>query len=162
MGKLLSRLRPSPPSSFTGQSSAVCWKEILRPLPFMPDVNPAAIETAAALLQAYAAGKRDFSNLSLIAANLSSADLKGADLSYADFSEADLSQANLRGADLSYARLREANLTGADLRGAMLIGTDLRDAILADARLKDADYDPEATRFPAGFDLAAADMRADR
>jgi uncharacterized protein YjbI with pentapeptide repeats len=120
------------------------------------------IATEAALLQAYAAGQRAFSGLSLSQANLSGCDLKGADLSYAELSDADLSEANLRGADLSYATLREANLTGTDLRGAMLIGTDLRQAVITDANFHDADYDPAETHFPEGFDPVQADMKSDR
>jgi hypothetical protein len=121
-----------------------------------------AIDTAEVILQAYAAGKRNFENANLIAAKLRSVDLKGADLSYADLSHADLSHANLRGADLSYANLCGANLSGTDLRGAMLIGTDLRDAILDSANLHEADYDPETTQFPHSFDPMSAGLRADR
>ncbi|MGD1905081.1 MAG: pentapeptide repeat-containing protein [Leptolyngbyaceae cyanobacterium] len=63
---------------------------------------------------------------------------------------------NLRGADLSYANLGEANLTDADLRGAMLIGTNLRTAVMVSAKVESADYDPEETHFPPGFDPIAA------
>ena len=44
----------------------------------------------------------------------------------------------------------------------MLIGTDLRDARLEGAVLQEADYDPDATQFPSGFDITAANMRPDR
>ena len=44
----------------------------------------------------------------------------------------------------------------------MLIGTDLRNARLAGANLAEADYDPEATRFPEGFDPTTAGLKADR
>jgi uncharacterized protein YjbI with pentapeptide repeats len=120
------------------------------------------IDTEAALRQAYAAGQRAFSGLSLSQADLRDIDLKGADLSYAELNDADLRGANLRGVDLSYAALREANLTNADLRGAMLIGTDLRQAIITNANFHDADYDPVETHFPEGFDPTAAQMKSDR
>jgi uncharacterized protein YjbI with pentapeptide repeats len=101
-----------------------------------------SVETAEALLEAYRIGQRNFANTSLVSADLSGVDLKGADLSYADFSDADLSQASLR--------------------GAMLIGTDLREAIVEQTQFQAADYDPDETHFPKGFDLKAAGMRADR
>ena len=92
--------------------------------------------TAERLLQAYAAGRRNFSGLdiepgvNLSGANLAGIDLSDTDLLFSDFSYADLSQANLSGAILSNANLRGANLsdtdlTGADLTGADLTGTDL-------------------------------------
>lgn len=121
-----------------------------------------AINTPAALLNAYTSGQRSFSGLSLGPADLKGVDLKGADLSYADLSNADLSQANLRGTDLSYASLREANLTEADLRGAMLIGTNLRQANITATNFHEADYDPTETQFPEGFDPVDAAMRSDR
>ena len=121
-----------------------------------------AIATAADLLQAYAQGQRAFVNINLPATTLTGENLKGADLSYADFSEANLRGTNLRGADLSYANLREADLTAADLRGAMLIGTDLRLAQVTGTQFHDADYDPQETHFPSGFDPTAAEMRSDR
>ena len=120
------------------------------------------IETVEALIQAYTEGERNFTGASLASVDLKGTDLKGADLSYSDLSDADLSQANLRGVDLSYAILRGANLSNADLRGAMLIGSDLQEAILTAADLKDADYDPQETRFPLGFDPSKAAMRSDR
>ncbi|HIK43681.1 MAG TPA: pentapeptide repeat-containing protein [Leptolyngbyaceae cyanobacterium M65_K2018_010] len=120
------------------------------------------IATAADLLKAYAAGQRNFEYVVLAEADLTGADLKGSDFSYADFSGANLSQANLRGADLSYANLAQANLTAADLRGSMLIGTDLRTTILTGTQLDMADYDPQATHFPAGFDPVQQGLKADR
>lgn len=125
-------------------------------------VSVTAITTAEALSAAYQVGQRSFASLSLPSANLSQINLKGADLSYADFSGANLSGADLRGADLSYARLGETNLTGADLRGAMLIGTDLREAIVENTLFQAADYDPDETHFPSGFDPKVAQLKADR
>lgn len=121
-----------------------------------------SIDSAAELLQAYTAGHRNFTGVSLVDSDLSHADLKGADLSYVDFSRVNLSHANLRGADLSYANLYEADLSGADLRGAMLIGSDLRNTILDSTNFNQADYDPEATQFPLNFDPTKAGMRSDR
>ncbi|MGD1941426.1 MAG: pentapeptide repeat-containing protein [Leptolyngbyaceae cyanobacterium] len=129
----------------------------------MSDVQDVSIlNTTEALCQAYRAGQRAFSGLSLSQADLRECDLKGADLSYAELSDADLTRANLRGTDLSYASLRSANLTETDLRGAMLIGTDLRQALLTGTQLHDADYDPAETLFPKGFDPAKAGMKQDR
>jgi len=134
----------------------ICQKRV------MSASHPAAINTADALRQAYAAGQRYFSGITLTHTNLSQLTLKGSDLSYTDLSHTDLSQANLRGVDFSYAMLRGTNLSQADLRGAMLIGTDLRDATLSGANLDAADYDPDETQFPSGFDPTTAGMRADR
>ncbi len=141
--------------------SGILNKNDISLVTLMSEVS-SSVETAEALLEAYRIGQRNFANTSLVSADLSGVDLKGADLSYADFSDADLSQASLRGADLSYARLCGTNLTAADLRGAMLIGTDLREAIVEQTQFQAADYDPDETHFPKGFDLKAAGMRADR
>ncbi|MEY3300362.1 MAG: hypothetical protein RLZZ597_3622 [Cyanobacteriota bacterium] len=127
-----------------------------------PSVPVSQIVTAADLLKAYAAGQRNFEYVMLAEADLLGADLKGCDFSYADFSGANLSTANLRGADLSYANLSYANLTEADLRGAMLIGTALRTAILTAAQFHQADYDPDETHFPPGFDPVQQGLKADR
>lgn len=131
-------------------------------IPQSSNGNNTSITTVAALIQAYAKGERNFSTISLVAADLNGVDLKGADLSYADFSDANLRKTNLRGADLSYARLCNAQLSEADLRGAMIIGTDLREAQLTSTLLQEADYDPKNTHFPTGFKSASAGMRADR
>ncbi|MEB3314243.1 MAG: pentapeptide repeat-containing protein [Cyanobacteriota bacterium] len=129
----------------------------------MTDPLPASpVLTATVLLQLYHSGQRNFETVILVGANLAGADLKGADFSYADFSGANLRGANLRGADLSYANLAEADLRDADLRGAMLIGTDLKTATVTATQWTAADYDPETTHFPPGFDASAAGMKADR
>jgi len=128
----------------------------------MSEVIPNPIASAADLLNQYIAGKRDFTSIELSAVDLRSANLKGADLSYAELSGADLSGANLRGVDLSYANLSETNLNGANLRGAILIGTDLRHTKLETADLREADYDPDTTHFPPGFDPMQAGMRSIR
>jgi uncharacterized protein YjbI with pentapeptide repeats len=64
--------------------------------------------------------------VSLVAANLSDANLSDANLIVADLSKADLSDAKLIGADLSNVKLNEANLSDADLKGASLSEANLR------------------------------------
>jgi uncharacterized protein YjbI with pentapeptide repeats len=86
---------------------------------------------------------RLLSEIALVDAKLSGADLPKADLSGADLSGADLSGADLSGADLSvaflnYADLRGADLSGASLSGALLGRADLSGAFLARADLSDA------------------------
>lgn len=83
------------------------------------------------------------------------ADLRGArlvetDLRDTDFTEADLREANLRKADAGGAVFRRADLRLADLRGS-----DLSTADLLQTRLTGA-LASEHTRWPAGFDHAAA------
>nr|WP_208903805.1 pentapeptide repeat-containing protein [Streptomyces incarnatus] len=83
------------------------------------------------------------------------ADLRGArlvetDLRDADFTEADLREANLRKADAGGAVFHRTDLRLADLRGS-----DLSTADLLQARLTGA-LASEHTRWPAGFDHAAA------
>ena len=83
------------------------------------------------------------------------ADLRGArmvetDLRDADFTEADLREANLRKAHAGRAVFRSADLRLADLRGSDLSTADLLDARLTGAMAS------EHTRWPAGFDHAAA------
>ncbi|MBN3906179.1 MAG: pentapeptide repeat-containing protein [Nostoc sp. NMS1] len=124
----------------------------------MPEVNSQHINTAATLVESYAAGKRDFSKAELGNADLQGINLKGSDLSYADLSEANLSGANLRGTDLSFADLGQANLRDADLRGALLISANLRQTDLKGAKLEKADYD-RSTHFPQYFDPAKAGMQ---
>lgn len=128
----------------------------------MSEVIPNAIANTVELLNQYAVGKRDFTSIELSGVDLRSANLKGADLSYAELSGTNLSGANLRGVDLSYANLNQANLSEANLRGAILIGTDLRHAKLETADLREADYEPDTTHFPPGFDPIQAGMRSRR
>lgn len=128
----------------------------------IPSIPASDITTPDTLVDAYGAGQRNFEYLALPDADLSGFDLKGADLSYADLSGSDLSRTNFRGADLSYANLGKANLSEADLRGAMLIGTDLRSATLTKTLFQAADYDPQETQFPAGFDPKQHGLKADR
>jgi hypothetical protein len=83
------------------------------------------------------------------------ADMRGArlvetDLRDADFTEADMREANLRKADAGGAVFRRADLRLADLRGSDMSTADLREARLTGALAS------EHTRWPAGFDHAAA------
>lgn len=71
--------------------------------------------------------------------------LIGADLRGANLSETDLSGSNLSGTNLSWADLSGANLSEADLSK-----TNLNKADLSETRYN------EGTRWPAGFDPAAA------
>jgi uncharacterized protein YjbI with pentapeptide repeats len=85
--------------------------------------------TAQELLQLFALGERNFSDL----------DLSGIDLAEAELPRINLNRTNLTGAklicaDLTSASLREANLTGANFKGA-----DLTSAYLTYANLTSAD-----------------------
>ncbi|YAF97828.1 MAG: pentapeptide repeat-containing protein [Nodularia sp. CChRGM 3473] len=125
----------------------------------MSEVNSQHIvNTAATLVDRYAAGQRDFSRVELGNAELSGVNLKGCDLSYADLSEANLQGANLRGTDLSFADLSQANLRDADLRGALLMSANLRDANLQGTKLEKADCDRN-THFPQKFDPVQAGLQ---
>ena len=125
----------------------------------MSEVNSQQfINTAATIVEEYAAGKRDFSRAELGDADLRGVNLKGADLSYADLSEANLTGANLRGTDLSFADLSQANLQDADIRGALLMSANLRQANLQSTKLEKADCD-RTTNFPQDFDPVKAGMQ---
>ncbi|MBN3896918.1 MAG: pentapeptide repeat-containing protein [Nostoc sp.] len=125
----------------------------------MPEVNSQQpINSAATLVESYAAGKRDFSKAELGNADLQGINLKGSDLSYADLSEANLNGANLRGTDLSFADLSQANLRDTDLRGALLMSANLCQADLKGANLEKADYD-RSTHFPQDIDPVKAGMQ---
>jgi len=106
------------------------------------------------LLQKYAQGKRDFSDISLNECTLSGAKLphiilRGADLRVVNLSTANLSQGDLQravlnvsrlsGANLSQTNLREAQLNVANLIRAVLVGADLSDASLIRSELLRAD-----------------------
>ncbi len=97
------------------------------------------------ILEAYAKGKRDFTQQELSELNLAKAFLpgisfyesklgranfQGAELSRADFGKAHLSQATMVNANLDDAYLGYADLSGADLRGANLAGANLKYANL--------------------------------
>lgn len=113
---------------------------------------------------------------SLVAPELSGADLYRADLRGADLSQANLSQVNLRRAVLRRSDLNEANLVLADLNGAnlsqaVLDRANLRGAKLNGAKLGEVDLSQanlrgahlhDATLFKAnltGSDLRRASLR---
>lgn len=122
------------------------------------------------LVERYAAGERDFSDVDLIDVELEGVELSAiclarsslcqaflsrAVLVRADLSETNLMGANLESAVLSHAGLGEANLMGAVLRDAVLDGADVTRAnlVYVDARradLRGADL--------CGADLAGADL----
>jgi hypothetical protein len=90
----------------------------------------------------------------LVGANLQAALLGGAHLQ-----DASLRDADLRGAFLVYAQLSHVSLHGTDLRGADLRCTQLEGARhLEHADLRGAVADSK-TRWPAGFDAAAAGVQ---
>lgn len=118
----------------------------MKPLP-SPDA-------AATMLQKYAQGERDFSNIKLNECVLSGAKLpqiilRGADLNVVNLSTANLSQGDLQqavlnvsrlsGANLSQANLQEAQLNVANLIRAILVGANLTGASLIRAELLRAD-----------------------
>ncbi|WP_371777712.1 pentapeptide repeat-containing protein [Streptomyces sp. NBC_01438] len=83
------------------------------------------------------------------------ADLRGAKLVETDLRDADFTETDLREANLRKAVAHGAVFQRADLRLADLRGTDLSTANLVGARLTGA-VASEHTRWPAGFDRAAA------
>ncbi|WP_437968153.1 toll/interleukin-1 receptor domain-containing protein [Sorangium sp. So ce260] len=85
------------------------------------------------LLTRYAAGEREFCNVSLSGAELSGANLSDADFSGANLSGAKLFDANLTGAKLSDAILYGADLSHADFSAANLVGANLTRANLFSA-----------------------------
>ncbi|MDH6612502.1 hypothetical protein M2164_008137 [Streptomyces sp. SAI-208] len=132
---------------------------------WFPEVNlDRACMEAAGLYHA------NLTQASLVSVNLRHADLTTAILRrtrcvLADVRAAKLVETDLRDADFTSTDLREANLRKAvahgavfhraDLRMADLRGTDLSTADLVEARLTGA-LVSEHTRWPAGFDHAAA------
>jgi len=71
----------------------------------------------------------DMSQTTFISADLGGANLSGLSLYDTDFTNATMVVANLSGADLTAANLSGANLTGANLTGANLTGANLSGAI---------------------------------
>ncbi len=102
------------------------------------------------LLNAYASGRRDFTNKDISLQNLQKVNLsgsnfhhsrmikinfQGADLSSTDFTDCDLRQGMLRNANLGRSYLSYANLEGTDLRGADLSYAHFKDTKLKGANL---------------------------
>ena len=101
------------------------------------------IMSAADLLQAYQNGRRDFSRIIILDAELEGADLPGIDLSHAKLKRANLRGANLSDGtlvltDLQQADLNNANLSSANLKGVKLDGAVLQQANLNDCELTEA------------------------
>ena len=86
--------------------------------------------------------------------SLMNADLRSADLSDSDLRGADLNGAHLEGADLIRADLSEANLSRTHLSEADLSGTHLQAADLGNADLRDADL--------SGADLSGANVTTEQ
>lgn len=127
--------------------------------------------TAAKLLQHYALGERDFSDIhldegSLAGAklphvNLQRASLKAANLSAADLSHSNLQQAactmgRLSGVNLSQAQLQRAQFNVANLIQAVLVDADLTRASLVQAELLRANLSNSKL---VGANLQEADLR---
>ncbi len=84
------------------------------------------------------------SGISLVAKNLSYADLSGMDLSNKDFSNSILYRANLsntilNGTNLSGADLRNANLKGSSINNPILFNTDFKNADFTDSTITNTD-----------------------
>ncbi|WP_336365433.1 pentapeptide repeat-containing protein [Halalkalicoccus salilacus] len=84
----------------------------------------------------------DFSNCTLI-----DADLRGADLEGANMRNADLRGADLEGADLRHIDFTDADLRGADLIDSKLVGSDFTDADLFDADLSESNLQGAIMKF---------------
>lgn len=90
--------------------------------------------TAEELLERYAAGERDFTEIILEYANLSGVELRNINLSGAQFSYVNLSSIQLRQCDLTaqfiYCNFTNAIIENCDLERARFYDCDLRGAIL--------------------------------
>lgn len=91
------------------------------------------------LLELYAVGKRNFSEIDLMEADLKEANLQGADFKEAILRSSDFEGANLQKTILSYAQMQYTNLQRANLQGANLRGANLRAADFQGADLRGAD-----------------------
>jgi hypothetical protein len=93
------------------------------------------------ILNAYAAGERDFMAVNADDVDLSGEDLRGASFLAASLRGADLSNSNLmhvqlKAADLTAATLRGATVVASDSIGADFTGTDLSESDLTGASLQ--------------------------
>jgi uncharacterized protein YjbI with pentapeptide repeats len=100
-------------------------------------VNDNSID-AEELIERYAAGERDFADISLKWEDLSGANLAGVNLTGAIFIRVNLSKANLSSANLTNTSLKSANLSGANLQGANVTNALIDFANLENANLKGA------------------------
>jgi uncharacterized protein YjbI with pentapeptide repeats len=100
-------------------------------------VNDNSID-AEELIGRYAAGERNFVDISLRWEDLSGANLTGVNLTGAIFVRVNFSRANLSSANLTNTSLKSANLSGANLEGADLTNASIDFANLENANLKGA------------------------
>lgn len=93
------------------------------------------------ILQAYAAGVREFNGIELVEspASRDSATLARSVLADAKFVSANLQNVDLSGADLSRAHFVDSSLRGANLSGARLVGSRITYSFLTGANLERAD-----------------------
>jgi uncharacterized protein YjbI with pentapeptide repeats len=91
----------------------------------------------------------NLSNIKLIYANLSGADLTLASLQSADLSYADLSYANFLLADLKEADLSGANLSGANLRTLDFESANLKNTTLDKAKVYYGNFASNVLNFPS-------------
>lgn len=80
----------------------------------------------------------------IVAADLSRADLRGVSFTCANLSGVDLIEADLRGTKFTRANLMLADLTGANLDGAYLAGAKILPAQLAQAKVTERTVLPDA------------------
>lgn len=116
---------------------------------------------AEGLLAAYQKGERNFTEVDLENADLSTANLveinlKGANLKRANLVRVDLQCADLSEANLSNANLEEAKLDAANLKDAILIEANLNYAYMARAELIEANLQQAKLE---NADLTAANLQ---
>lgn len=116
---------------------------------------PTELAKPAALCNAAAQPRVNWSNCTLDGIALKQADLRGANLHNARLGGADLYGAKLTGADLAYANFNNADMRYADLQGSTLLGASLRNADLSNANLQGADL--SYANF-AGANLGGANL----
>ena len=136
-----------------------------------PTSPPSVVAT---LLQKYAEGERDFSNINLNecalagvklphiilrGASLKIVNLSTANLSHGDLRQAVLNVSRLSGINLSQAQLQQAQLNVTNLVRAVLVGANLSQASLVRAELLRADL---SNANLTGANLQEADLREAR
>jgi uncharacterized protein YjbI with pentapeptide repeats len=89
----------------------------------------------------------DLTQMSLVRANLRSANLKDAILSQVNLASADLTGANLEAAVLDFTNLTGASLTGTNLKSASLANANLSFAGLIGANLEAANFQDANLQF---------------
>lgn len=97
------------------------------------------LSTKTELINQFALGNRDFSQIDLSGINLESISLEKINLIGANLAQANLKYANLSQAKLINANLDNSNLTGINLTHANLTNASLKNANLTNANLENAD-----------------------